>query len=147
MGVHFYGKVKKNASSIKNGRATPKRSGGCFPSGREWATSRPLGKHPPDSREDSFRFFSVQAIFSFFFRYYQLSRPKTITFWGPDKRENKAEGSFSLGFSKKLPDYQSIRIQSQGYFDSWELFLGSFFFSCLVSLISRLFEFFPEYNR
>jgi hypothetical protein len=23
--VHFYGKVKKNASSIKNGRATPKR--------------------------------------------------------------------------------------------------------------------------
>jgi hypothetical protein len=25
LGVHFYGKVKKNASSIKNGRATPKR--------------------------------------------------------------------------------------------------------------------------
>jgi hypothetical protein len=25
LGVHFCGKVKKNASSIKNGRATPKR--------------------------------------------------------------------------------------------------------------------------
>jgi hypothetical protein len=25
LGVHFYGKVKKNASSIKNGRATPKQ--------------------------------------------------------------------------------------------------------------------------
>jgi hypothetical protein len=34
-----------------------------------------------------------------------------------------------------------------GYFNSWELFLGSFFFSCLVSLFSQLFKFFPEYNR
>jgi hypothetical protein len=31
LGVHFYGKVKKNASSIKNGRATPKRYFTYFP--------------------------------------------------------------------------------------------------------------------
>jgi hypothetical protein len=33
-----------------------------------------------------------------------------------------------------------------GYSDSREVFLGNFFFSCLVSFFSRLFNFFPEYN-
>ncbi len=67
------------------------------------AVRRVLPKQP-------FWFFFVQAIFSIFFRCYQLSRPKSITFLGPDKWENRAEGSFSLGFSKKtsrLSEYLS----------------------------------------
>jgi hypothetical protein len=83
------------------GNLTSRLSGGHFPAAREVGTSRPLGKCPPDSREDSFRFFSVQAIFLNFWTCSQLSRPKTITFWGTDKREVKPEGSFNRGFSKK----------------------------------------------
>ena len=86
---------------VENTKKSSRLFGRSFPSGREGATARPLGELRPDSREDSFRFFSVQAFFLNYLRCSQLSRPKTITIWGPDKRENKAEGSLSLGFSKK----------------------------------------------
>ncbi len=104
---------KKKAGS---GNLTSRLSGGCFPSGQEGAPSRPLGKHPPDSREDSFRIFSVQAIFQIFRDVPNYPDLKQSRFGARINKKTRQREVSVLDSQKKLPDYQSIRIQSQPHY-------------------------------